>query len=400
MIQETHGRMRPPMDLRNLPEQLSALQRINQRRALLEQGLDVRLSTLAPQETVIGDAEKKNCEQMFGTVNIPVGYAGPLKVTFSNGTVGEVHLPLATTEGALVASVNRGCKAVSAAGASITRSEDHGITRSIALRAAGASSLQALLDVIRQKEDVWKKAGEATSQHLKILSFDIDISKQLVFLTIAADTDEAMGMNMVTIAAEAIAQFLTEQVKDVRCITIAGNVDSDKKPSKRTHQKGRGYEVVATASLSKEVIADVLKTTPEAMLAVAKTKLVVGSEIAGAIGKNLHAANILSALYLATGQDVAHVVEGSLTDTSVEEVAGGIKISVRVPAILVGVRGGGTVLPCQQACLEMLLKKKVGLHRKKQLAESMAAAVLAGEISLLAAQASGELASAHKALGR
>lgn len=388
------------MDLRNLPEQLSSMQRIAQRRTMIERECDVHLSIVEPKENAIGESEKKNCEQMFGMVPIPVGYAGPLSVTFSNGQAKKVHLPLATTEGALVASVNRGCKAVLDTSVIITKSINHGISRSIAFRATSSTALQKLIDSIRTQEEVWKKAGESTSQHLKILSYDIDVHKQYVFLTIAADTDEAMGMNMITIAADAIAHWFTSNNKEIRCMTIAANIDSDKKPSKRTHERGRGYEVIANTTLSGAVIREVLKTTPDDMLAVANAKLTIGSSIAGALGKNLHAANIVAALYLVTGQDAGHVVEGSLTDTEVEKSGDGIKITVRVPAILVGVRGGGTSLPTQSQCRELLLKNKSGLLPKKQLAESIAAAVLAGEISLLAAQASGSLASAHRELAR
>lgn len=388
------------MDLRNLPEQLSSIQRINQRRTLIERELGIDLKHLDPKETVIGESENKNCEQMFGMISVPVGYAGPLKMTFSNNHVSEIHLPLATTEGALVASVNRGCKAVSGAGIVITKTIHHGITRSIAFRAPSSSKVQELVDAIRKQETAWKAIAKATSSHLTVKSYTVDLQKQYVFLTIACDTDEAMGMNMVTIAAQAIADWVTATITGVKCITIAGNVDSDKKPSKRTHDLGRGFEVHASVILSKETIADVLKTSPEAMKQVADAKLTHGSTLAGALGSNLHAANIIAALYLATGQDIAHTVEGSLTDAFVEEVGSGLSVRVRTPAILVGVRGGGTTLPAQSKCLELLLKNKSGLPIKQQLAESIAAAVLAGEVSLLAAQAGHELAKAHHTLAR
>lgn len=388
------------MDLRNLPDQLSSLQRINQRRTLIERELGVDLKHLEPKENTIGESEKKNCEQMFGMIAVPVGYAGPLKLTFSNNHSTELHLPLATTEGALVASVNRGCKAVSAAGVTITKTIHHGITRSIAFRASSSTKVQELVDAIPKNETAWKAAAQATSNHLTVKSYTIDLQKQYVFLTIACDTDEAMGMNMVTIAAQAIADWATAKVDGIRCITVAGNVDSDKKPSKRTHDLGRGFEVHASVILTQETIADILKTTPESMKQVADAKLTHGSSLAGALGSNLHAANIIAALYLGAGQDIAHTVEGSLTDTTVEETGSGLKVSVRVPAILVGVRGGGTTLPSQKQCLDLLLKNKSGLPVKQQLAESIAAAVLAGEVSLLAAQAAHQLAKSHEKLAR
>src|SRR3989338_4545769 len=146
----------------------------------------------------------------------------------------------------------------------------------------------------------------------------------------------------------------------------------------------------------------------------ARAKLEIGSEVAGALGKNLHAANIIAALYLATGQDAAHVVEGSLADTIIESFpspvgeglgVGAIRISVRIPALLLGIRGGGTTLPAQQQCLDLILKSQIA-NRQSQivpcryLAELFAAAVLAGEISLLAAQSNHTLAKVHKNLAR
>ena len=232
------------------------------------------------------------------------------------------------------------------------------------------------------------------------MKYDIDTHEDLLFLTIYADTDEAMGMNMVTIAAEAIGKWMEEHF-DLQFITVAGNVDSDKKPSVRTRDRGRGYEVTATATISEAIIRSVLKTTPEVLLEVAHAKLEVGSEIAGALGKNCHAANIIAALYLATGQDIAHVVEGSLTNTIFSLHSSSVSIAVRIPALLVGIRGGGTGLPAQSQALRLLLSSlSYNLSPAKRLAEIIGAAVLAGELSLLAAQASHTLARSHQDLAR
>ncbi len=382
------------MDLRNLPEGLSPAERCAERRARIEAETGTNLSSLQTEEARIGQADERNCEQMFGTVPLPVGCAGPLAITFSSGEKRHIHLPLATTEGALVASVNRGCKAITTSpeGARV-EARQHGISRSLVLKPKNGK-VQPYTTEIEQRQNAWKKIGEATSNHLKILEAD-----GYTFLTLFADTDEAMGMNMITIAAQAIGDWLAEEL-DAELITIAANVDSDKKPSKRTHDRGRGFEVAASAVLPSSVIADVLKTTPEKMLAVADAKLRVGSRIAGAICSNLHAANMIAALYLATGQDAAHVVEGSLADTTVTRQGDGIAITVRLPAVIVGVRGGGTALPAQKQCLDLLLAPETKLRRKQQLAESIGAAVLAGEVSVLAAQASQTLASAHRKLAR
>ncbi len=384
------------MDLRKLPEGLDAGARVSMRRSIIEKELGVDLDYLAVDSRQIGSADEQSCEQMFGAIPVPVGMAGPLKIRFSSSETKDVYLPLATTEAALVASVNRGCKAVSEAGGVTITSQYIGITRSVAFDIKDAADSAAR---IRATESEWKQVAEATSSHLKVLSYDIDDKDGVLFLTLAADTDEAMGMNMLTIAAQAVGEYISQQL-GIRFITVAANVDSDKKPSLRTKTKGRGYRVKAEAVFSDDVLRDVLKTDPAALLETARAKLDIGSELAGALGKNLHTANIIAALYLATGQDIAHTVEGSLADTTVVRIPEGIRVIVELPAVLVGVRGGGTGLPAQKQSLDMLLKSKTSLRLTTQLAETVAAAALAGEISLLAALSTNTLARAHLALSR
>jgi hydroxymethylglutaryl-CoA reductase (NADPH) len=388
------------MDLRSIPTDLPPSKRCAWRRKIAEDALGVHLGLLHQEDDRIGSADEHSCEQMIGAVPVPVGLAGPLKITFSSGKTADVFLPLATTEGALVASVNRGCKALSMAGGVKTKATHHGTTRSIAFRLKIQDSKFKIQASIQETSHQWIKIAEATSEHLSVLSYDIDAKGPHLFLTLACDTDEAMGMNMVTIAAQAAGQWIAENIDGLEFITVAGNVDSDKKPSARTHQKGRGYEAIAECALPAAIIASILKTKPEAIISTAQAKLVDGSAIAGAIGKNLHAANVIAALYLATGQDAAHTVEGSLTDTIVESDRDGVRVRVRAPAILMGMRGGGTNLPVQKQCLQLLLRHDAGLHPRQQLAEIAAAAVLAGELSLLAAQATHTLAKAHEKLGR
>jgi len=383
------------MDLRTLPDGLSPSERITERRHRLATWLATALSALSIEHP--GEADLKNCEQMIGGVSIPVGYAGPLKMTFSSGEERSLHLPLATTEGALVASVNRGCKALSLCEVA-TQSIRHGITRSIALRCV--LSPWDVKEQLRRKADEWRAIAESTSNHLQLLSYEIDIQDRYLFLTLAADTDEAMGMNMITIAAQAVGEWIEQTLGGCVFVTVAGNVDSDKKANTRTHQRGRGFEAMAEVFLPASIITDVLRASVPTMMETAHAKLDVGSSIAGSIGHNLQAANVIAALYLATGQDAAHVTEGALADTDVTRWGDGLKIRVRLPAIIAGVRGGGTGLPAQSQCLGLLLKEKTALHPCHQLAESIAAAVLAGEVSLLAAQASHHLATAHATLAR
>jgi hydroxymethylglutaryl-CoA reductase (NADPH) len=409
------------MDLRSLPPDLSPAERCEERRRRIEAEFTLDLSALRIDPEKLGHAEARNCEQMFGVVPLPVGLAGPLTLTLSNGEEPTVHLPLATTEAALVASVNRGCKALS--GAVKTSSQYHGMTRSIAL-AVPPKGVRSFLAALEETRSQWTGAAEATSAHLRLLSAEIEAHGGHVFLTFACDTDEAMGMNMVTIAAQAAGNWIGKHVCPAHgaiFVTVASNVDSDKKPSRRTHDRGRGYEAWAEALLPRSTVEAALRSTPEAMHAVAEAKLRDGSALAGAIGENLHAANVVAALFLATGQDAGHVVEGSLTDTTVTLQGEDLRIAVRCPALLLGIRGGGTTLPAQSQCLSLLLGRtarqsrrtknpfdrlragqepRTPLHPCQRLAEIVAAVVLAGETSLLAAQASHTLASSHARLAR
>lgn len=387
------------MDLRTLPSNLDSEGRCRERRRRVEEETGISLSLLETKNPVIGTADEHNCEQMLGCLSVPVGYAGPLSVIFSSGEKRILHLPIATTEAALVASINRGCKALFPNGVR-TSSLKVGITRSLAFSVSRGS--QSFTAAIRKRKSEWQRVAEETSNHLKLLSFDIDEKDDHIFLTPAFDTDEAMGMNMATIAAQAIGDWIVENIlpDGARFVTVAGNVDSDKKPSLRTKQKGRGYDVSVQALVDAKTLREVLKTSADTMAEVARAKLRAGSTVAFALGRNLQAANTIAAIFIATGQDPAHVVEGSLADTIVTVEEKSLRIATRIPAILAGVRGGGTQLPGQRQCLNLLMSPKTSLHPSVQLAESIGAAVLAGELSLLAAQAEHQLAKAHRKLAR
>lgn len=385
------------MDLRTFEDGLTESQRCEERRKRIERECGVDLAHARIDAARAGDAPQKNCEQMFGHVPVPVGLAGPLKIVVSSEENIEAFLPLATTEGALVASVNRGCKAVSQLGVR-TRSIHHGMTRSICMEPK-AGMMHEVRKAIETREKEWKKAAASTSRHLQVVHYELEESGPYLFLTISCDTGDAMGMNMTTLAAGAVGTWIEEQT-GARFVTEAANVDSDKKPSLRTKEKGRGFEVSAEASLPADVLSSVLKTTPDAMMSVYEAKLLHGSKLAGAVGRNCHAANVIAALFLATGQDPAHVAEGSLADTTLSRDGEALTISVRLPAVLVGVIGGGTTLPAQAACLSLLRRGSSALRPTALLAEIVGGAVLAGETSLLAALSSRSLGTAHKKLGR
>ncbi len=339
---------------------------------------------------------EKNIENMIGAVQIPLGFVGPLKVN-GDSAIGEFLVPMATTEGALVASVNRGCSVVTEAGGVSVVIVREGMTRGPVFR---VEDVRHGLEVSRWVSDHFeelKKVAEGTTKHGRLLEVKPFAAGRNLFLRFSYDTGDAMGMNMATIATEA-ASRLVERETGATLISISGNLCVDKKPSALNYILGRGRIVLADVRVPADLVKSKLHTTPEAVAEACYRKNLVGSAIALSYGFNAHVANMLAAIFIATGQDPAQVVEGSMGMTTSEVVDGDLYISIRLPSLEVGTVGGGTKLPCQNEALSIM--GCVGAGKAKKFAEIVAATVLAGELSTLAAEAAGELASAHRSLGR
>lgn len=207
-----------------------------------------------------------------------------------------------------------------------------------------------------------------------------------------------MGMNMVTIATEEALKIL-ENETNAHVVSLSGNVCTDKKPAAINLIEGRGKSVVAEVTVPRDIVKNKLKTTPKSIVEVNMAKNFVGSAIAGSMGFNAHYANMIGALFLATGQDEAQIVEGSLGITVAEENEDGdLYFSVTLPDVPLATVGGGTGLETAQECLSIMGVK--GSNKVQKFAEIMAGVVLAGELSLMAALGAGHLARAHKELGR
>ncbi len=349
----------------------------------------------------IESVTKRNIENMIGAVQVPLGVAGPLRV---NGEYakGDYYIPLATTEGALVASADRGSSAITACGGANVRIFQDEMTRAPVFRAEDITGAKKLVDWVNANFKRLKWRAEETTRFGELLSVKAFVAGRNVYLRFSYDTKDAMGMNMVTIATDAAVDLVLE-ANDVELIALSGNMCTDKKPAAINIIEGRGKTVSADVILGTEVISEKLKTTPERMAEVNYRKNLIGSARAGSLGFNAHAANIAAALFIACGQDAAHVVEVSNAMTTMEITESGLYCSVTLPSLPVGTVGGGTRIGTQQECLNMLgvagAGKPPGANAKK-FAEIIAAAVLAGEISLIAALASRHLAKAHAGLGR
>lgn len=344
------------------------------------------------KKSFIDEEKSVHCENLVGAVTLPLGIAGP--VVFSDDKSGH-FIPLATTEGALVASVNRGCRVIAESGGVDVIIIRPGTTRGPVFRVKSAREGMTLEKWIREHEAHLKAHAESTSHHLKYLQADIKRVGEYVFVRFSYDTDEAMGMNMATIATQAIAELI-EHETGIHCLSVAGNYDIDKKPSWLNFIKERGFSVSADITIKKDIVTKILKTTPKSIFEVWLGKCMVGSAISGAIGFNAHYANIIAAYYAATGQDLAHVVEGShgITTFRVTE-SGNLYMSVNLPAVLMAAVGGGTKLKTQREAITV-----TGFSDVYGLVKIAGAAVLAGELSLMASLAEHTLARAHKKLGR
>ena len=382
---------------------LPASEAIEIRRKAVEKLTGAALDALGAYAIDAESSSKRNIENMIGAVQIPVGIAGPLAVEgeYANG---EFYIPLATTEGALVASVNRGCKAITSAGGALVRIFNDEMTRAPVFAVADVVEAKRVVEWVKEPENFakLKKATRETTKHGELVRIDPYVVADNVFLRCAFDTKDALGMNMVTIATDRLADIIVDEL-DIRLVALSGNMCVDKKPAAINLIEGRGKNVVAETSIPKSIIHDVLKTTPDSMADVHYRKNMIGSAKAGSLGFNAHAANVIAATFIATGQDPAHVVDASTAITSISVRGDELYASVSMPSLPVGTVGGGTSIKTQHECLSIMDVagggNPPGAHAKK-FAEIICCAVLAGELSLIAAHAARHLARAHATLGR
>jgi hydroxymethylglutaryl-CoA reductase (NADPH) len=386
-----------------LPPELDPGEAAAVRRQALEEMAGVSLANVGHYSLDPARAASRHCENFIGVAQVPMGVAGPLTI-HGQGIDGDVLVPLATTEGALVASINRGCAAIRAAGGARVVVEDVGMTRAPVFQTSGLAETQEFLAWIEDHGEEIRRVAEGTSRYLRLKDVRTFAFGTTVFLRFRIESGDAMGMNMATIACDRVVEELIAPATGVRCIALSGNYCVDKKPAAINFQEGRGKRIHAEVVLPAPVLERYLKTTARALVEVQYRKNLLGSIAAGAQGFNAHMANVVAAFFLATGQDVAHVVGGSMGITSIElREPDGVYASIFLPDLPLGAIGGGTALGTQRECLQ-LLGVRPDPQRPGQavlrLAEILGAAVLAGELSLMAAFTSRDLARAHERLGR
>ncbi len=389
------------LKLYELDRELAPIDAIRIRREYIEGETGVRLENVGIFSMDVERVVKRNCENMIGAVQVPVGVAGPVLV---NGgyAQGSYWLPLATTEGALIASVNRGCSAITKAGGADVRIIHDGMTRAPVFATDSVAHAVQVCDWVTVHRDELKAAAESTTSHGKLTGIVTFIAGTSVYVRLEFDTKDAMGMNMVTIAGAKVSEMIA-QGTGARLIALSGNMCTDKKPAAINGIMGRGRSVVAGIALSHDLIEKVFKTDARSLAEVNYRKNLVGSARAGSMGFNAHATNVVAAMFIACGQDAAHAIDGSTCITTVDLTENGAYVSITLPSLPVGTVGGGTGVDTQQECLRLLGVAGSGTPpgtNAKRLAEIIGAAVLAGELSLLGALAAQHLARAHQQLGR
>ncbi|GFF46860.1 3-hydroxy-3-methylglutaryl-coenzyme A reductase [Aspergillus lentulus] len=343
------------------------------------------------------------CENVIGYLPLPVGVAGPLVIDGQN-----YFIPMATTEGVLVASASRGCKAINAGGGAVTVINADGMTRGPCLAfpsLSRAAEAKQWIDSDKGKK-VLTTAFNSTSRFARLQGLKSAQAGTYLYVRFKSTTGDAMGMNMISKGVEKALEVMKEHgFSDMATISVTGNYCVDKKSAAINWIDGRGKSVVAEALIPGDAVRSILKTDVDALVELNTAKNLVGSAMAGSIGGfNAHASNLVAAVFLATGQDPAQNVESSSCITIMKNVNDNLHISVSMPCIEVGTIGGGTILEPQAAMLDLLGVR--GAHatnpgdNARQLARIVAATVLAGELSTCAALAAGHLVSAHMAHNR
>jgi len=342
-------------------------------------------------------ATKGNIESFIGVAQVPIGLAGPIKV---NGEYakGEFLVPMATTEGTLVASYNRGIKVINLSGGVTCTVSDDRMQRAPVFVFASAREARGFRDWVNQHMTEISQAAEATSSIAKLLDIDMFLASRFAYLRFNYSTGDAAGQNMVGRATFAACSWILDTVDNVERFYLESNLATDKKHSQINIMRTRGKRVIAEAVVSRDVLVQHMRVEPESLQYHSQISN-VGSFLSGANNNGAHSPNGITAMFIATGQDVANVSESSAAILFTElRPDGDLYMSLTIPSLIVATFGGGTGLPTQRECLELM--DCVGKNKVKKLAEIIAGVALAGEISLGAAISSLDWVSSHEKYGR
>ena len=346
-----------------------------------------------PPESLSG-----NTENFIGVVQMPVGVAGPLRIDGEHAQ-GWFYVPMATTEGTLVASYSRGMRMASESGGIKTTVVEEFMQRAPVFEFADARAAKRFLQWLENNEPSIKQAAESTTSFGKLEHIQTWQIAKMVYTRFNFTTGDAAGQNMSGKATYVASQWILQNSPEgVVHFSLSGAIETDKKHSHMNLMHSRGKRVIAEATIKREVLQQRARTTPEALFKQRQRSL-VGNILAGSAYTGPHSANGIAALFIATGQDEANVVEShagfSFMDVTPE---GDLYFSCTLPSVICATKGGGTGLATQSECLKLLGCEGAGKARK--LAEIVGATVLAGDLSLMSAIMADEWVSSHDTYGR
>ena len=337
-------------------------------------------------------------ENHVGFLALPISVAGPLLIK-GDYAEGEFFVPLCTLEGTVSLSMTRGFFLSYVSGGITTSHIKQEIGRSPIFALKSLHESRWFMRWIERNYDEIKTIAESTTNHGKLIRIDKYPVHDRVILEFVYETGEAAGQNMVTIATDRACRFIHKRISaecDCRYL-LESNFSGDKNPAERALLNGRGHQVIASFKAEDRILRKVLRTgVDDFMRAVIDKQL--GSQMAGVLGFNMHTANALAAIYLATGQDVACVAENAVSIVTYERCETGLHVSMTMPSVTVGTVGGATRLYQQHSNLELL--GCTGKDSSKKLAEIICASALALEVSLAGAIISNEFAESHSEFGR
>lgn len=340
---------------------------------------------------------KGNIEHFIGVAQVPIGIAGPLKIDGEHAN-GEFVVPLATTEGTLVASYNRGMKLLNMSGGVKATIVDDAMQRAPVFVFSDARESRDFVKWINKNIDKIREEAEATSSVAKLTYIDHFLSNKFAFLRFNYRTGDAAGQNMVGRATFAACGWILDNYTGIQNFYLESNFATDKKASQINIMRTRGKRVTAEATIKREHLLSVMRVEPKQIDYHGRVAG-VGSFLSGVNNTGLHSPNGITAMFIATGQDVANVSESSagiMYSELTEE--GDLYISLTIPSLIVATYGGGTGIGTQKECLQLM--DCYGRDKVYKFAEIVGAVALAGEISLASAISSSDWVSSHEQYGR
>ncbi|RMF55068.1 MAG: hydroxymethylglutaryl-CoA reductase, partial [Bacteroidetes bacterium] len=338
-----------------------------------------------------------NIENFIGVAQIPIGIAGPIRVHGEHAQ-GDFLIPLATTEGTLVASYNRGIKVVNLSGGVKATVVADAMQRAPVFIFKDARQARDFVAWVQEHLEPIRREAEATSSVARLLYIDPYLSNRFAYLRFNYSTGDAAGQNMVGRATFAACSWILDNYPGIERFYLESNFATDKKASQVNIMRTRGKRVTAEAVLKRDVLVQHMRVEPESLYYHTNVAT-IGAFLSGANNNGAHSPNAITAMFIATGQDVANVAESSAGIVYTELTPeGDLYISLTIPSLIVATYGGGTGLATQRECLELL--GCYGKGKVNKLAEIIAAVALAGEVSLGAAISALDWVSSHEEYGR